>query len=149
MFSWREKLFCPYPYTHEDIREFESNNSLECCHEVRIGKQYLHANKVSSGKERQKNQHHDLHYSIFWLMLLKDTESCHTFLFQPAAQNGRTERVRFPGDVRVLAGMTSAYCFGSSLLHQIWKKPLFIPRFCNSMARKRFSVTDSTENHAC
>ena len=54
MFSWREKLFCPYPYTHEDIREFESNNSLECCHEVRIGKQNLYANKVSSGKERQK-----------------------------------------------------------------------------------------------
>ena len=27
MFSWGEKLFCPYSYTHEDIREFESNNS--------------------------------------------------------------------------------------------------------------------------
>ena len=35
MFSWREKLFCLYSYTHEDIREFESNNSLE----ARIGKQ--------------------------------------------------------------------------------------------------------------
>ena len=35
MFSWGEKLFCPYSYTHEDIREFESNNSLE----VRIVKQ--------------------------------------------------------------------------------------------------------------
>ena len=27
MFSWGEKLFCLYSYTHEDIREFESNNS--------------------------------------------------------------------------------------------------------------------------
>ena len=35
MFSWGEKLFCLYSYTHEDIREFESNNSLE----VRIVKQ--------------------------------------------------------------------------------------------------------------
>ena len=35
MFSWGEKLLCPYLYTHEDIREFESNNSLE----ARIGKQ--------------------------------------------------------------------------------------------------------------
>ena len=35
MFSWGEKLFCLYSYTHEDIREFESNNSLE----ARIGKQ--------------------------------------------------------------------------------------------------------------
>ena len=29
MFSWGEKLFCLYSYTHKDIREFESNNSLE------------------------------------------------------------------------------------------------------------------------
>ena len=35
MFSWGEKLLCPYLYTHEDIGEFESNNSLE----ARIGKQ--------------------------------------------------------------------------------------------------------------
>ena len=27
IFSWGEKLFCLYSYTHEDIREFESNNS--------------------------------------------------------------------------------------------------------------------------
>ena len=50
MFSWGEKLFCLYSYTHEDIREFESNNSLE----VRIGKQNVHGNKVYSGMERQK-----------------------------------------------------------------------------------------------
>ena len=51
MFSWGEKLFCPYPYTHEHIREFVSNNSLE----ARIGKQNVHGNKVYSGMERQKN----------------------------------------------------------------------------------------------
>ena len=51
MFSWGEKLFCPYPYTHEDIREFVCNNSLE----ARIGKQNVHGNKVYSGMERQKN----------------------------------------------------------------------------------------------
>ena len=50
MFSWGEKLFCPYSYTHEDIREFESNNSLE----ARIWKQNVHGNKVYSGMERQK-----------------------------------------------------------------------------------------------
>ena len=50
MFSWGEKLFCPYSYTHEDIREFESNNSLE----ARIGIHNVHGNKVSSGMERQK-----------------------------------------------------------------------------------------------
>ena len=50
MFSWGEKLFCPYSYTHEDIREFESNNSLE----ARIGKQNVHGNKIYSGMERQK-----------------------------------------------------------------------------------------------
>ena len=50
MFSWGEKLFCPYPYTHEDIREFVCNNSLE----ARIGKQNVHGNKVYSGMERQK-----------------------------------------------------------------------------------------------
>ena len=50
MFSWGEKLFCPYSYTHEDIREFESNNSLE----ARIGKQNVQGNKVYSGMERQK-----------------------------------------------------------------------------------------------
>ena len=50
MFSWREKLFCPYSYTQEDIREFESNNSLE----ARIWKQNVHGNKVYSGMERQK-----------------------------------------------------------------------------------------------
>ena len=30
-------------------------NSLECCHEVRIGKQNVHANKVYADMERQKN----------------------------------------------------------------------------------------------
>ena len=48
------KLFCPYLYNHEDIREFERNNPLGCCYEVRIGKQTVHANNVCSGKERQK-----------------------------------------------------------------------------------------------
>ena len=51
MFSWGEKLFCPYPYTHEDIREFVCNNSLE----ARIGKENVHGNKVYSGMERKKN----------------------------------------------------------------------------------------------
>ena len=51
MFSWGEILFFLYSYTHEDIREFESNNSLE----ARIGKQNVHGNKVYSGMERQKN----------------------------------------------------------------------------------------------
>ena len=51
MFSWGEKLFCPYPYTYEDIREFVCNISLE----ARIGKQNVHGNKVYSGMERQKN----------------------------------------------------------------------------------------------
>ena len=50
MFSWGEKLFCLHSYTHEDIREFESNNSLE----ARIGKQNVHGNKVYSGMKRQK-----------------------------------------------------------------------------------------------
>ena len=52
MFSWGEKVFFPYLYTHEDILEFESNNSLE----ARIGKQLpnKHGNKVYSGMERQK-----------------------------------------------------------------------------------------------
>ena len=50
MFSWGEKLFCPYSYTHEDIREFECNNSSE----ARIGKQNVHGNKVYSGMEGQK-----------------------------------------------------------------------------------------------
>ena len=54
MFSWGEKWFCPYSYTQADIREFESNNSLECCHEVQIGKQNVRANKVYAGMERQK-----------------------------------------------------------------------------------------------
>ena len=53
-FSWGEKLFCPYFYNHEDIREFERNNPLECCYEVRIAKQTVHANNVYSGKEIQK-----------------------------------------------------------------------------------------------
>ena len=47
MFSWGEKLFCPYSYTHEDIGEFESNNSLE----ARIGKQNVRGNNVYSGME--------------------------------------------------------------------------------------------------
>ena len=38
------KLCCSYLYIHEDIREFESSHSLECCHEVRIGKQNVHVN---------------------------------------------------------------------------------------------------------
>ena len=50
MFSWGEILFFLYSYTHEDIREFESNNSLR----ARIGKQNVHGNKVYSGMERQK-----------------------------------------------------------------------------------------------
>ena len=50
------KINCPYSCTHEDIREFESNNSLQCCHEVRIGKQNVHAYKIYSGKEK-KNVH--------------------------------------------------------------------------------------------
>ena len=45
------KIICPYSYTHEDIREFVCNNSLE----ARIGKQNVHGNKVYSGMERQKN----------------------------------------------------------------------------------------------
>ena len=53
MFSWGEKWFFPYSYTQADIREFERNNSLECCHEVRISKQNVHANKVYAGIERQ------------------------------------------------------------------------------------------------
>ena len=40
------KLFCSHSYTHEDIREFESDHSLECCHEVRIGKQNVHVNET-------------------------------------------------------------------------------------------------------
>ena len=48
------KMICPYWYTHEDIRDFESNNSIKCCHEVRIGRQNVHANKVYSGKEKKK-----------------------------------------------------------------------------------------------
>ena len=44
------KIICPYSYTHEDIREFVCNNSLE----ARIGKQNVHGNKVYSGMERQK-----------------------------------------------------------------------------------------------
>ena len=47
------KIICPYWYTHEDIREFESNNSLECCHEVRLGRQNVPTKKVHSGKERK------------------------------------------------------------------------------------------------
>ena len=47
------KINCPYSCTHEDIREFESNNSLQCCHEVRIGKQNVHAYKIYSGKEKK------------------------------------------------------------------------------------------------
>ena len=50
MFSWGEILFFLYSYTHEYIREFESNNSLR----ARIGKQNVHGNKVYSGMERQK-----------------------------------------------------------------------------------------------
>ena len=54
MFSWGEKWFCPYSYTQADIREFESNNSLECCHEVQIGKQNVRANKVYAGMKDKK-----------------------------------------------------------------------------------------------
>ena len=50
IFSWGENLLCTFSYTHEDIREFQSNNSLE----ARIGKQNVHGNKVYSGMERQK-----------------------------------------------------------------------------------------------
>ena len=54
MFYRGENFFCPYSYTQGDIREFESNNPLDCCHEIRIGKQNVHANKVCAGMERQK-----------------------------------------------------------------------------------------------
>ena len=40
------KLSCLYSYNHENIGESDSNNSLGCCHELRIGKQNVHANKV-------------------------------------------------------------------------------------------------------
>ena len=50
MFSWGEKLFCPYSYTHEDIREFESNNSLE----DRIGKQNVHGTRfIQAWKDKK------------------------------------------------------------------------------------------------
>ena len=39
--------------SREHIREFESNNSLECCHEVRLGRQNVPTKKVHSGKERK------------------------------------------------------------------------------------------------
>ena len=47
------KIICPYWYTHEDIRKLEGNNSLECCHEVRLGRQNVPTKKVHSGKERK------------------------------------------------------------------------------------------------
>ena len=53
------KINCPYSCTNEDIREFKSNNSLQCCHEVRIGKQNVHAYKIYSGKKK-KNVHQSL-----------------------------------------------------------------------------------------
>ena len=37
------KMIIPYSNTQADIREFESNNCLECCHEVRSGRQNVHA----------------------------------------------------------------------------------------------------------
>ena len=52
-FFWGEKLIVHIHVTHEDIREFESNYSLQCCHEVRIGKQNVHAYKIYSGKEKK------------------------------------------------------------------------------------------------
>ena len=39
-----------------------------------------------------QKQHHGLRCNISWLTLLMDTESCHIYLFQPAAQNDRTSR---------------------------------------------------------
>ena len=63
-------------------------------------------------------QHHDLRCSISWLMLSTETESCHPYLFQPVAQNDRTSRVRFLGDVRALVRMILAYICDNNVL--IW-----------------------------
>ena len=76
-----------------------------------------------------QKQHHGLRCSISWLTLLTDTKSCHTYLFQPAAQNDRTSRVRFPGDVRALVGMIPAYCCDSNLLHLILERPFLFLDF--------------------
>ena len=54
MFSWGKNDLSIFIYPAR-YREFESNNSLECCHEVRFGKQKVHANKVYAGMERQIN----------------------------------------------------------------------------------------------
>ena len=48
------KMIFPYSNTQADIREFESNDCLECCHEVRSGRQNVHANKVYAGMEKQQ-----------------------------------------------------------------------------------------------
>ena len=48
------KMIFPYSNTQADIREFESSNCLECCHEVRSGRQNVHANKVYAGMEEQQ-----------------------------------------------------------------------------------------------
>ena len=95
---------------------------------------------------RQKQQH-GLRCSISWLTLLTDTESCHTYLFQPVAENDRTPRVRLPCDVRALVGMIPAYCCDSNLLQPL-RKGFFIPKFCNFMVTKKFSRTESTENQS-
>ena len=47
-------MISPYSNTQAYIREFESNNCLECCHEVRSGRQNVHANKVYAGMEKQQ-----------------------------------------------------------------------------------------------
>ena len=63
MFSWGEKLFCLYSYTHEDIREFESNNSYNLKKKKR---RYLAENIIwqlktkdllSFGKVTPKHEH--------------------------------------------------------------------------------------------
>ena len=54
MFSWGEKWFVHIHILRQIFENFESNNSLECCHEVRIGNQKVHANKVYAGMERQQ-----------------------------------------------------------------------------------------------
>ena len=78
------KIICPYWYNHEDIQDFESNNSIKCCHEVRIGRQNVHANKVYSGKEKKKrntvpepakSQWTPLSKFVIWIAMTKGERS--------------------------------------------------------------------------
>ena len=52
-FQDQENIIVPLMFTRGK-KLFERNNPLECCHEIRIGKQNVHANKVYAGMERQK-----------------------------------------------------------------------------------------------